>query len=46
MHLDCHSLWPPGLGGASRRLAALLRESRGAGEAKVEPKVAVGRQEA
>lgn len=30
VHLDCHSLWPPGLSGGSRRLAALLRESRGA----------------
>lgn len=46
VHLDCHSLWPPGLSGASRRLAALLREYRGAREAEAEPKVAVGRQEA
>lgn len=30
VHLDCHSLWPPGLSGGSRRLAALLREYRGA----------------
>lgn len=29
MHLDCHSFWPPGLSGGSRRLAALLREYRG-----------------
>lgn len=46
MHLDCHSLWPPGLSGGSRRLAALLREYRAGREAEAEPKVAVGRQDA
>lgn len=46
MHLDCHSLWPPGPSGASRRLAALLRECRGSREAEAEPKVTVDRQEA
>lgn len=46
VHLDCHSLWPPGLSGGSRRLAALLRECRAGREAEAEPKVAVGRQDA
>lgn len=29
VHLDCHLMWPPGLSGASRRLAALLRDGLG-----------------
>lgn len=51
VHLDCHLIWPPGLGGAFRRPVALLRggweggpeRHRGRGRTQ---KAAVGGREA